>query len=263
MSQKAAGSALQGILRFIAAHVRGFWSALAAFITVGVLAAAIAAAIFAGLAAIVLGGVTQGADEAVLQWFSTHRSDALDKVMLEITTLGDGVVIFMMVAVTSVFLWLTGHRWSVYILVLGVVGGKLLNNLLKAAFDRSRPSIVEMVDMVSSPSFPSGHAMGAFIAYGSIAYLVGRLEPTRQLRAATWFVAATLILLIGGSRMYLGVHYPSDIIAGFLAGFAWLAIVASSVTALQYFAPRRPETAAEEQDLNTDGTAPDTTTDRR
>jgi membrane-associated phospholipid phosphatase len=242
--------ALYSILRFIAAHVRGFWSALAAFVTLGVIIGAASAAVFIGVAAVVAGGVTQGADEAALQWFATHRSPALDKLMLEATTLGDGVVIFMLVATTSVFLWLTQHRWSVFILVVGVIGGKVLNTVLKLGYDRARPSIVEAIDTVSSPSFPSGHAMGAMIAYGSVAYLVSRLEPTPRLRAATWVIAGSLILLIGTSRIYLGVHYPSDVLAGFLAGLAWLALVASSVTALGYFAPRRPETAAEEHDLD-------------
>jgi undecaprenyl-diphosphatase len=92
--------------------------------------------------------------------------------------------------------------------------------------------------------------MGAFIVYGTVAYLVARLEPTKRLRFATWFVAIAIIVAIGVSRMYLGVHYPSDVIAGFAAGLAWVAFVASSVTAVQFFAPRRPVTAEEEHDLS-------------
>jgi membrane-associated phospholipid phosphatase len=242
--------ALYSILRFIAAHVRGFWSAFAAFVTLGIIIGAAAAAIFIGVAAVVAGGLTQGIDEAALRWLATHRSPAFDKLMLEATTLGDGIVIVMVVATTSVFLWLTHHRWSVFILVVGVIGGKVLNTALKLGYDRTRPSVVEAIDTVSSPSFPSGHAMGAMIAYGSVAYLVSRLEPTPRMRTATWLIAGALILLIGISRVYLGVHYPSDVIAGFLAGLAWLALVASSVTALGYFSPRRPETATEEHDLD-------------
>jgi undecaprenyl-diphosphatase len=78
---------------------------------------------------------------------------------------------------------------------------------------------------------------------------VARLEPTPRLRWAIWVVAAFMILAIGFSRMYVGVHYPSDVIAGFIAGFAWLAFVASTVTAVRFFADRRPETRREEHDL--------------
>ncbi|MGH7449169.1 MAG: phosphatase PAP2 family protein [Longimicrobiales bacterium] len=91
---------------------------------------------------------------------------------------------------------------------------------------------------------------GALITYGTVAYLVGRLGQTARLRQATWICAGAVIVAIGISRMYLGVHYPSDVIAGFTAGLAWLAFVASSVPAVRYFAPRRPETAVEERDLH-------------
>lgn len=242
--------ALYSILRFIDRHVQGFWSALAAFLTVGLAAGAVAAIVFGLLAGLVHEGATQGFDERAVQWFASHRSSWLDEVMVDITTLGDGVVLIMIVLIASIFLWITHHRWSVYILIVGLIGGKLLNTLMKAAFDRSRPSVVEWLHDVSSPSFPSGHAMGAFVTYGTVAYLVGRLSHTRRLRNVTWIIAGTTILAIGMSRVYLGVHYPSDVIAGFLAGLAWVVVVASSVTTLRYFAPRRPETVAEEQDLD-------------
>lgn len=242
--------ALYTILRLIARHVRGFWGAIAAFLTLGFAIGAAAAAIFGSLATVVQGGFTQRFDENVLRWLAARRSPGMDEVMLEITSLGNGSVLVMLVAITSVFLWVTKHRWSVYLLILGVVGGKLLNTLLKEAFNRPRPDFLEHVDPVSSMSFPSGHAMASIIAYGSVAYLVSRLESTRGLRIATWIVATLLILGIGVSRMYLGVHYPSDVIGGFLAGLAWIAFVAAMLSAIRFFAPRRPETHAEEHDLN-------------
>lgn len=242
--------ALYSILRFIARHVRGFWGALAAFVTVSLAVGAIAAVIFATVASAVQYGLTQRFDENILRWLAARRTPAMDEIMLELTSLGNGVVLLMIVVIGGLFLWLTQHKWSVYILIAGVIGGQLMNQLLKGAFSRERPSVIEWVDHVSTPSFPSGHAMTSIIAYGSVAYLVGRLEGTRRLRIATWTVAALIILAIGFSRMYLGVHYPSDILAGFLAGLAWLALVAASVRALKFFAPRRPETASEEHDLH-------------
>ncbi|CAN5608815.1 hypothetical protein BH23GEM10_BH23GEM10_07660 [soil metagenome] len=247
-----AKDALFAFLRLIARHVRSFWGAIAAFLTVGMSIGLGAAAVFAVFASFVERGVTQSFDERVLQWIETRRTPQLDEVMLEITSLGNGAVVILLIAVASIFLWLTHHRWSVYILLVGVFGGQIVNSTLKALFARERPSIVDAVDRVSSQSFPSGHAMAAMIVYGSIAYLVGRLEPTPRLRRATWAVAGLIILAIGISRMYLGVHYPSDIVAGFIGGLAWIAFVAASVTAVQFFAPRRPETEAEEKDLHVD-----------
>jgi undecaprenyl-diphosphatase len=244
------GNAVYSTLRFIARHVRGFWTALGAFLGLTLLIGIAAASVFAAFASAVQTGLTQSFDERVLTWLAAHRTPILDNIMLEVTSLGNGIVLFMIVAIGAVFLWLTQHKWSVYILIAGVIGGQIVNQVLKGAFSRERPSVIEWVDHVSTSSFPSGHAMTSIIAYGSVAYLVGRLEATRRLRLATWGIAALIIVSIGVSRMYLGVHYPTDIIAGFLAGLAWLGIVASSVSALKFFAPRRPETAQEETDLD-------------
>jgi undecaprenyl-diphosphatase len=251
---------LYSILRFIARHVRGFWGALAAFVTVSLAVGIAAVVAFAALAGIVSGGATQALDESALRWFEARRSPALDEIMIEITTLGNGVVLIMLVFTASVFLWLTSHRWSVYLLIAGMIGGKLLNTFLKTSFDRTRPGVVEWLYDATSPSFPSGHAMGAFITYGTVAYLVGRIGPTARLRHATWFIATLIILAVGISRIYLGVHYPSDVLAGFLAGLAWLGFIAATLTALGYFAPRRPETVVEEADLDA---GKETSTDRR
>lgn len=241
--------ALYTTLRLIAKHIRGFYGAIAAFMTVSLLVGVAAVSTFAAFASLVTGGFTQAFDEKTLQWLEAQRSPVMDRVMLEISALGTGAVLLVLVLVASVFLWLTKHHWSVYILLMGVFGGQLVNRLLKTSFERPRPSVVEWATDVSSLSFPSGHAMTSMITYGSIAYLVARLEPTRRLRLTTWALCGVMILLIGISRMYLGVHYPSDIIAGYIGGLAWIAFVAASLTAVRFFSPRRPETTQEEHDL--------------
>jgi undecaprenyl-diphosphatase len=241
---------LYTLLRLIARHVSGFWGALAAFLTAGLIAGLAAASVFVLIAGIVTRGITQTTDERVLQWLARQRTPARDEIMLEITSLGDGAVLILLVAIVSGFLWLTQHRWSSYILLAGVLGGQILSKLLKRVFDRERPSVIDLLDEVSSPSFPSGHAMGSFIAYGAVAYVMARLQPSPGLRRLIWGIAALLIIAIGVSRMYLGVHYPSDVIAGFTAGLAWLGFVAASMTAVRFFAPRRPETQREEKDLD-------------
>ncbi|NIP79485.1 MAG: phosphatase PAP2 family protein, partial [Gemmatimonadetes bacterium] len=120
----------------------------------------------------------------------------------------------------------------------------------KDLYARPRPTVVEWGTEVVSQSFPSGHSMAAVIAYGSVAYLGGRLEPTPALRWTTWVFAAALILAIGASRIYLGVHYPTDVLAGFVAGLAWTALAVSGLTAARYFAGRRPSVETEEKDLH-------------
>lgn len=247
--ESALRRALYTTLRLIARHVEGFFSALATFVTVGFLVFTAALASFGAMAGAVVQGWTQRFDDTVLRWFEQNRFPFGDRIMIEISSLGTGLVLVVMVAVASVFLWLTHHRWSAYVLLLSVGGGKLLNTLLKILFERPRPSVVEAVTEVYSHSFPSGHAMSSMVAYGTVAYLVARLEPTPLLRTITWILAALIILAIGTSRVYLGVHYPSDVLAGFLGGLAWIAFVALTITALRFFADRRPETRAEEHDL--------------
>jgi undecaprenyl-diphosphatase len=240
---------LYGLLRLIARHVRGFWAAILAFLAIALSLGLLATALFGVLAEAVRGGFTQSVDERVLRWFEARRTPGLDEAMLEITAIGSGIPLILMVIVAVVFLWVSRHHWSVYFLLLGTLGGQLLNRLLKGYFDRDRPSVVEWGHYVDTASFPSGHAMSSFVVYGSIAYLVARLAPSKTLKRFTWGFAALMILAVGITRMYLGVHYPTDVIGGFLAGLAWVTFVAASMAALRFFAPRRPETRTEERDL--------------
>lgn len=244
------GDAIYPLLRLIARHVRTFYGAIITYLSFGFFIGVAAVWAFAELADEVIDGSTQRFDEAVVTWVATHRGDMRDRVALEITALGNTATLTVLVLVASVFLWLTRHRISVYLLMIAVAGGGVLNHLLKTIFDRPRPSVVEWGTEALSKSFPSGHAMSAMIAYGSVAYLCGRLEATARMRVTTWTLAALLILAIGLSRIYLGVHYPSDIVAGYIAGLAWTAFVVSGITAVRYFAGRKPEVVEEEKDLD-------------
>lgn len=241
---------LHSIFHFIARHVSGFWAAIAAYLTVGFFVGLACAALFSAMASAVQTGLTQTFDVAILQQLEAIRTPFLDEVMLELTALGGGSVLVMIVLIASLFLWITDHKWSVYLVIISVVGGQILNQVLKLQFHRARPTEVVMGQHVATLSFPSGHAMTSIIAYGAIAYLVGRLGPTPTLRRLVWAVAAVIVCAIGFSRIYLGVHYPSDIVAGFLGGAAWLAFVASALAAVEYFSSRRPATKAEEKDLH-------------
>lgn len=224
-----AGDLVYGTLRWIARHVHGFFSALGLYLSLGFALGIAAVAVFAFLGRVVAGGATRAFDVMVLRFFATYRTPLLDDIMLEVTTLGDTAVVVTMVGVASIFLWLTRHHYSVYLLVTAVAGGAILSQILKTVYDRPRPTVVPWLADTVSASFPSGHAMTAFVTYGSLAYLVGRIEPTSRLRHVTWALAIAFVLAIGLSRVYIGVHYPSDVIAGYLAGLAWIAIVASAL----------------------------------
>ena len=225
-------------LRFFAGHARGFWTALIAFLSLGFLFGVGGVVLFAQLAEQVMEGATQNLDEYGLRWINSHQSRTLDAVMLEITSLGNFAVLLVMLLVVSAFLWLSKHKLSVVLLALGVGGGYAANNVLKMFFDRDRPSVFDHGTDVLTSSFPSGHAMVSTIAYLSVAYLVGRLEPKPAMRRITWILAIVIILLVAISRMYLGVHYPSDVIGGIIAGVAWLGFVIAGMHAVQYFSSR-------------------------
>ena len=115
-----------------------------------------------------------------------------------------------------------------------MLGGAVINTTLKAVFDRPRPELWDR-GYAGHASFPSGHAMSAVVIYGTIAYLITRMGPSRALRRLTIGVAVLVILLIGVTRLYLGVHYPSDIIAAYLASSAWITFCAIGVEAARYF----------------------------
>jgi undecaprenyl-diphosphatase len=100
-------------------------------------------------------------------------------------------------------------------------GGEVLNLVLKDLFDRPRPDIQLHLALVNSPSFPSGHAMESAVIYFTLAALLARLVEPRRLKLYLLGLAALFIFLVGMSRVYLGVHYPSDVLAGWTAGLAW------------------------------------------
>jgi undecaprenyl-diphosphatase len=235
-------------LRGSLSHVQSFYAAVGVFITVG---AALAIALtwgFASLAVHVRSGATQAFDEAILRWVAAHQIPWLHVAMVQVTALGTGVVVMMVVAVAALFLWLTRHKHSAALLLVTTIVGILLNSLLKDVFHRDRPSIFSSGVEVFSSSFPSGHSMSAAIVYGTVAYLAARLQRRRWARTVTILVALTLIVLIASSRIYLGVHYPSDTLAGMTIGFAWAAFCMATLEAIQLLALRRaPQALADEQ----------------
>ena len=229
---------LYATFRFVARHASNFYTALGIVLVAGAAVCVAATWMFVKLADVVREGATQQFDEAVLRWMASHQVPWVQHTMFEITLLGTGLVLMMTVAVAATFLWLTDHRFSALLLVIATWGGVAINALLKSSFDRPRPQVFEWGAQVLTSSFPSGHAMTATITYGTVAYLAARLQRRRLTRAITLFVAGLMIGVICVSRLYLGVHYPSDVVAGALMGLAWTAFCMATLEGIQVFGRR-------------------------
>lgn len=186
------------------------------------LAALIALILFAVLTHEVLGEQEDAFDSATFSYLSAHFITPQRTAIMEgITFLASRN--FLLVAYSMLilfYLYKNQKRRSVEVLLIGLTGF-LINYLTKLFFHRPRPSN-PLVDPLTSFSFPSGHATSAFVFYGLLAYLVWHTKLSRSLK---WILSLLLILLavlIGFSRVYLRVHYPSDVIGGFFIGFAWI-----------------------------------------
>lgn len=226
-------------IRGIGGIAKNFYATIGIFLSAGAIVALTGTYAFAKFAGHVRSGSTLAFDTAVLDWIAQHRPPGLEPIMLEITFLGTGTVVMMIVAVSGMFLWLTKHRYSALLLLIATVGGILLNNLLKLGFGRPRPQVFDWGTEVISWSFPSGHAMSATVVYSTVAYLAARLQRRHLHRVSTMICAALLIILIGISRLYLGVHYPSDVIAGVIIGLAWAGFCMATLEAIQLYARNR------------------------
>jgi undecaprenyl-diphosphatase len=231
--------ALFKTLRFIGRHVQNVYAVVGIFIVFGTAVALAATWIFVRIAGEVREGETQAFDVAVLRFMEGHQRPFLDNAAIEITFLGTGIIVMMIVAVSGMFLWLTKHKHSALLLMVATAGGILLNTLLKAGFDRPRPQVFEWGQHTVSSSFPSGHAMSAATVYMTVAYLAARLQRRHISRVLTLIAATIVVVLIAVSRLYLGVHYPTDVAAGVIIGIAWAALCMAMLEATLLYGRRR------------------------
>jgi undecaprenyl-diphosphatase len=239
---------MYGFLRQVAQRAGTLYATVGVVLVAGAVLAIGATLLFAALGEYVQRGGTQTFDVAVLRWLGEHHSPALTAAAVELTYLGTGVVVMMVVGVSALFLWHTEHRYSARLLLAAVAGNILLNAALKLTFHRARPEVFAWQTHAASSSFPSGHAMSATVCYGTVAYLVSRLQKHRWSRALTLGGAVILILLICITRLYLGVHYPSDVIGGIIVGLAWSAFCMATMEASLVLARHRaPRSVADER----------------
>lgn len=177
---------------------------------------------------------TKVLDESILRIINSTASPALDVVMMALTQFGGLIGVLVITGVLLVLLWRKRLRRMAVFLTIGVGGASLLNLLLKTLFQRDRPELWERIVTENSYSFPSGHAMASSALACSLMVI---FWPTRW----RWWVVAgagVYMVLVGLSRLYLGVHYPTDIAAGWLVSGAWVAVV---TTALRYPTRAKPE----------------------
>jgi undecaprenyl-diphosphatase len=139
----------------------------------------------------------------------------------DFTSLGSVTVLITVILIAMLFMLFSRRPGGALFLLVAVVGGQLLNSWLKLLIDRPRPELVPHAAEVFTLSFPSGHAMLAAVTYLTVGALCARVVHGRMLKAYVMSVAVVLTVLIGISRLYLGVHWPSDVLAGWCAGSAW------------------------------------------
>lgn len=176
--------------------------------------------LFTWIAEEMLEGATARFDMSVRLWVHGFASPAMTNAMKFITGLGSlGLVIAAAIAIT-VFL-ITGWKRAAGWLLLSVAGAGVLSVALKYGFHRPRP-VPFFGAVPHSYSFPSGHSLFSLCFYGTLAGLMNARVRSMWLRVVLWICAALLVLEIGLSRIYLGVHYPSDVVAGYLAALVWV-----------------------------------------
>jgi undecaprenyl-diphosphatase len=183
---------------------------------------------FLAIASLVTHGHTQALDEWLLRALRRVDHPAvpigplwLQGVALDMTRLGDSRVLAAIVVAAAVYLVAKGRFAMAGFVLATTIGGMLTNPILKGIYLRPRPSVVPALASAHSTSFPSGHSMAAAVVYLTLGALLARTTKRWHLRVAYLSAALALTVLVGLSRIYLGVHYPSDVLAGWCAGALW------------------------------------------
>lgn len=183
---------------------------------------------FAELAGEVIEGETHAFDEAVLLALREPADTAdpigprwVEAAFRDLTALGGTTVLTVVTLVTFGYLLLARKAATALLVFVAVGGGTVLSSLLKSAYQRPRPDVVAHLVEVSSQSFPSGHAMLSAVTWLTLGTLLATVQPTRRLKAYVLGVGIAIAFLVGVSRLYLGVHWPTDVLAGWCIGTAW------------------------------------------
>jgi membrane-associated phospholipid phosphatase len=164
-------------------------------------------------------------DERVADWLHGRATEPFTDVFRAITTFGNFATLIVVVVIAVAVLWRRGERTDALFVAVAFLGAQVLSSGMKLGFRRERPFFPDPLATESTFSFPSGHALVSLAVYGSIALVVARRLPRRRDRILLLAATGLLVLAIGFSRLYLGVHFLSDVLAGYAAGIAWLALL--------------------------------------
>lgn len=196
-------------------------------IYIGAIAAAALLGGFGLIADAVTDGDTFNVDNAVLMALRTPGNPAdpigpawFEEAVRDVTALGSFSVLGILVIVAFAYLLLAGKQRTGWFMVFAVVGGTIISTVLKMLFDRPRPDLTGVADVFTA-SFPSGHATVSAVVFLTIGAMLAETTPERRLQLFFIGVAVALTVLVGLSRIYLGVHYPTDVLAGWSLGAAW------------------------------------------
>lgn len=199
----------------------------------------VAGLLFSALALLVVHRITQPLDVAVLLAIHQITSPLLTQVALALSLVGGPWWLAFYLAILIALLWRAPYRGSIAFPVLSLGGGALWSDGFKQLFQRARPDVFSPFSHEVTYSFPSGHAALSLCFFGSLIVLVWLYLRRTGLKVALTALLATLILAIGLSRLYLGVHYPSDVLGGYVAGIAWISACGAIVFR---FVPEPPPT---------------------
>lgn len=195
---------------------------------------------FVGISGEVMEGDTQALDRRVLEAFRTpgDLSDPLGPVWFEqsvrdITALGGSTILTLISVAVLGFLLIEGKLHTAGFLLLAVLGGLLISLALKYGFDRPRPDFLTHGQKVYTASFPSGHSMNAAIVYLTLGAILAKAHKSWAIRIYVLSVVIVITVMVGLSRVYLGVHWPTDVLAGWVAGAAWSLVCWTIFHALQ------------------------------
>jgi undecaprenyl-diphosphatase len=193
-------------------------------ISIPLLSAALSLAVFSIIALSISDNQIHRFDDSLITWIQGMESQGMTRWMELFTWIGSGIPVVIITILSMVVLYVfLRHRRELLFLGCVIAGSAILNTLLKLIFQRARPTIHRIIE-VSGYSFPSGHSMAAFSLYGGLAFLIWKHIPTVAGRVLMIIVSAMFILMIGMSRIYLGVHYPSDVVGGYFMSGCWLAV---------------------------------------
>lgn len=172
----------------------------------------------------------QAFDQAVLTWMQPVAGQPrgpwwLHEAAADVTSLGGIAVLGLFAFATVGFLIIERKRLSALLLVLGLAGGVALSEGLKAMFERERPPAAYQAVETLNASFPSGHALLSAVFYLSVAVMLARAFPQRRLKIYVLVIGITLATMVGLTRVYLGAHWASDVLAGWCVGAAWAMVL--------------------------------------